>query len=67
MAFYAQVSEMKRRHLEEEEDWAGSLTVFRYYNKPLETVLPFNYLGHFLTTTNYGLPDVIDKDLEGRD
>ena len=42
-AIYTQGDNRKQQWLSEEEEWAGSATVFRYYGKPLETTMYLKY------------------------
>ena len=46
---YAWVEERKRRHLEEEEAWDGAVMELWDYDRPLDTVLSFKYMGRLLT------------------
>ena len=41
-----------RRRLDKEEDQAGKVTAFRAYDRPLETVFSFKYLGCLMAATN---------------
>ena len=56
---YAWVEERKRRHLEEEEAWDGAVMELWDYDRPLDTVLSFKYLGRLLTETDDDCPAVI--------
>ena len=54
-------AERKIRCLEEEESWVGAVTAFHDYDRPLEIVSSFKYLGRLMTATNKDWPTVIDN------
>ena len=59
ISLFERVYERKRRRLEEEDDWVGTVTSLWDYEIPLKKVSSFKYLGHPLTETDDNWPEVI--------
>ena len=60
-ALCAQGAERKIRRLMEKKAQEGTVTALQAYDRPLETVTSFKYLGHLLTTNETNWPEVISN------
>ena len=58
--------EMNRRHMVEEEDQAGLVTAIQDYDRPLEILSSFKYLGRLLIETDEDWMAVIDNIWKAR-